>query len=262
MFALDSDSIYGLLFKQDYNYFLDLENRTARFNDGRGTALLDRGKQYLENGWIFDNSITPQSSGLGIEQLNERINMTRFFYQARESRTLLRELRESAKTGSENFLFNGGGDTANDRIIGVMADSNGNKPFSYERAYAINGNTKNQEAAWAFLKFLAGYDMQISYMRGLPVHTQARADAAKMSISGNIDKANIDKALNNNQQKSYNAYMELIENLLGQINSYEIHDAIIDNWIDAELKKFLEGRQPASDTTANLQNKIGLYLSE
>jgi ABC-type glycerol-3-phosphate transport system substrate-binding protein len=266
MFGLDTemeDTFYKLLLKQNYHYWINLENKTAKFNDGKFANILNTAVKYLDNGWVFDNTVfdayySNEGAGMSTQQLMEKWQSDKYFYKIRRSRTLKFELRNSAQTGSTDFFREGFmGNAANEKVIGMLAGNEDKVSFYYDQAYCISANTKNRETAWEFLKFLAGYDMQLSAMRLYPINIQARADDAKISINGDLNAE-----LNENQKRSYEAYMDLLEMLTSQINSYEIHDKIIDDMLEAEINNFFCGRQSAEQTATILQNRIGLYLSE
>lgn len=151
----------------------------------------------------------------------------------------------------------------NDEIAGILANQDGQVPFTFTQAYGINANSKNAQTAWAFLRFMLSEDMQLSTSlmpMGLPLHNDARAQKAELVVSGALFGVTME--MDENQQKTLQKYQEALAQLSAKINFYPMQDTVIADMIAAETQHFFNGDKTAAEVAAALQNRVSLYLNE
>lgn len=203
--------LFSQMFKENYQHFVDMEKKTANFVDGEFEALISTVKELAENGYI--------STGISQSENLEELMVsgmgdvtTRYLFKTKNNFSLVQE----TYPGSElNMMVSTSGAAAgieaDDEIAGIGVDEAGITPFAYGQAYGINSNSQNKETAWAFLKFLLSYDIQVSpslSLISLPLHNEARQDKAEALYSmllangGELDEI---------QTQALNSYIEVVE---------------------------------------------------
>jgi len=254
--------MFPQLFNEKYRSFVNLETGRANFIDGGFASLLESVNHYSDMGYIVKNEI----SRADIEELMQRMSDTpseRVFFKLDNSYMLInmfiRDIAQWMNTGYSGGLLKVIED--DDKIAGIQANADGTVPFSYNLGFGINSSSKNRETAWAFIKFLLSKEMQTSmYVYNLPVNIEARNE--KIEFDFRMFLGINDEELNGRQLQAMENYIAALESLCGQINTYVIHDASINDMITQEVQNFFDGVRNAQETTRILQSKADLYLSE
>lgn len=242
----------------DYKNYIDIENRKVYLTDGKFAGLLESVKKYGENGYL---DIEPNYKELSIEDL-EKMDRQHFAFKTKMQTTLLDEALKSAGIKS-NGPVSDGGDTSNDKLLGLLTNDKGEAQFRYMQAYGINSNSKNKALAWAFLKYLMSDDIQLeSY--SFPINNAARQDMIKLYITGQLfsGKADPDKELTPEQKKAYDTCTKSIGKFSDSMNYYPISDENIDAMIQKEVDNYFNDSKTADQVASTLQEKIELYLNE
>jgi ABC-type glycerol-3-phosphate transport system substrate-binding protein len=252
---LSLGGMFGKLLEEQYSYFVNLGERRANFNDGVFAALLNSVRDYAESGLIPQRAAGPLMPGGETD---------RYFFKLNGSFALVNQYgRLAGRRMSIRNMESGGGIEEDDEIAGVRAHRDGDVPFSFSQAYAINANSRNKEDAWEFLKFLTEEEIQGSPALSpttLPLNNRARRAKAEAVFSGAfMGRA---EALNESQRELLEAYRTTVEELSDQINGYVVRDTLIDDMIALEADYFFSRLKTAEEAAAVLHNKVNLYLHE
>jgi len=260
--------MFRILFREDFSSFVDLDNRTAHFDDGRFAELLTSLREHTELGHI-----PPAVGGeIDIEELMRTRHeqpTERVFYKGGASGMLMMDFMRDLTEGG---LMMGGGVfgtiTDDDMIAGVAADTDGSVPFVFTQGYAINSNSQNTRLAWEFIKFLLSHEMQVSPgMFGVsrPVRLSAVQPRAEMFFysmaHGTFGMGQTEPITGDLRQAMY-AYLEIAELMADQINSFNFRDVVIDDIVNDEVALFFDGSKTADEVAASLQSRVQLILSE
>ena len=173
-----SGSAWSRLLRERWPEFVDIANKKAHFTDGGFVELLAKVREYGEKGYLPPGFTGRMDADAMMRQAGQAPT-DRIFFKSKDNMQLLAYfMRGSVARFSVSF----GGAAAiedDDEIAGIAANADNSVPFTYTQAYAINSNSKNKRAAWEFIKFLMGGEMQASgatgMFRGLPLHNETRA---------------------------------------------------------------------------------------
>jgi len=264
--------MFRTLLGEDFSSFINLENRTAHFDDGRFVGLLNSIREYASHGYI------PPAIG-GTPDLDQIMRFStqdqpteRVFYKSNSSGMLRMDFMRGL-TENQMFMTGGGGMgtiTDDDLIAGIAANTDGSIPFTFTQGYAINSNSPNQRLAWEFIKFLLSHEMQTStnmLMVATPVRLSAVEPVAERFFSGGIFRGQQGAVgqpatMSDEARAAMNAYLEAADFMARQINTLNIRDSIVDDMITAEVSLFFDGSKTADEVASSLQSRVGLYLSE
>ena len=253
--------LFSQLFKEHYRSFVDMESKTANFNDGTFKELINNIKNLADDGYI--------SQGIGQADSSALLNSAaadpteRFWFKPKNQFSLVSQTYpDSDFRMSISTTDVGSGIEEDDQIAGICAEEAGIIPFSYEQAFGINANSRNKQTAWAFLKFLLSYEIQASpnmSLLSLPLHNQAREDRAENLYRLLLTEGN---DLDESQKQALNGYLNGVEALSDQINGYTFRDTTIQDMVIKEMEYFFDGTKSADQVCQVLQNKVELYLNE
>ena len=253
--------LFSQLFKEHYRSFVDMESKTANFNDGTFKELINNIKNLADGGYI--------SQGIGQADSSALLNSAaadpteRFWFKPKNQFSLVSQTYpDSDFRMSISTTDVGSGIEDDDQIAGICAEEAGIIPFSYEQAFGINANSRNKQTAWAFLKFLLSYEIQASpnmSLLSLPLHNQAREDRAENLYRLLLTEGN---ELDESQKQALNGYLNGVEALSDQINGYTFWDTTIQDMVIKEMEYFFDGTKSADQVCQVLQNKVELYLNE
>jgi multiple sugar transport system substrate-binding protein len=253
--------MFSILLNENYQSYVDLEKGRANFDNGGFASLLESINYFTDQGYIRKGY-----SSADIEEILSRMMESpseRIYFKQKNSYFLinmfLQELTQNMNTG-----FSGGNIAAiedDDKIAGIQANAGGSVPFSYNLGFGINSSSKNKQTAWAFIKFLLSKETQMSpYIFNYPVNNEARYEKYQQEFKMALGIFEGD--LNGRQLSAMNNYIQTVENLSAQIDTYVIADSNINDMIAQEVMQFFEGVRNAQETTRVLQSKADLYLSE
>jgi len=251
-----SGGMWGKLFTESYHSFVDLENKTANFDNGSFAALLESVRQYSEQGYIAKGAASQAGAGEG--------ETGRFYFKSQNVINLIslftRDLGIKMTGMAEGGTMAIGDD---DEIAGIAAAADGSVPFTCEQAYGISASSQNKETAWAFLKFLLSEEMQINANirpTALPIANSAREKKMELMLTSLMEQQG--QSLSEAQLAAIARYNEAVKQLSGQINTYIFEDTIINDMVVAEVQYFFEGTKTAGEAADILQSKVDLYLNE
>ena len=254
--------LFSLMFRENYRHFINMDTKTANFDDGEFKALINYVKELAEEGYIPKRAgkmMNPED----LTMLTVENQTNRFLFKARNLLSLIQQ----TYTGPDLKLMIATsnaekGIETDDEIAGIWSDEAGIVPFSYEQAFGINANSPNKELAWEFLKFLLSYEIQASpgtFDLSLPIHNEARRDKAESTYRMLLtDGGELDQT----QKESLQAYTDVVETMSDRINGYTVKDTTIQDMVTQEIGYFFDGNKTADEVCQVLQNKVGLYLNE
>ncbi|QHQ61899.1 extracellular solute-binding protein [Anaerocolumna sedimenticola] len=265
-------TMFNQLFQLDYKQFVDIENKTANFTGGQFEKVLETVKEYEENGYL----------NVPVEKKAEdmlKVSSSQSFLFRTVGDNMLLQAFDDNNGKKMNITFNGGGQfTENDEIAGILKNDKDQIVFDYTQAYAMNANSQNKNTSWAFLKYLAGEEMQTSTtLMGCPVNIKAGEEKAKLQIqiAGKNAVPLTDKGagkdtkkqsgaveLDEKQTEIFNNYNKALNQYSDMLNTYMIHDTVIDDMVNEEVKYFFDGSKSAKEVAEILQGKVELYLNE
>lgn len=256
------ESLFTRMFKENYGHYVDMESKSAQFEDGEFKSLLNTVKELADDGYI-PKGVNQAAS---LEEMMTTSSMgnptNRFLFKAKDNFSLIMDTYPDS-TGMMLTTSNAEtGIEADDQIAGVGADEAGSVPFAYQQAYGINSDSQNKDTAWAFLKFLLSHDVQASpslSLVSLPVHNAARQEKSELLYSMLLTGGG---ALDETQREALASYTDMVEVMSDRINGYSMIDTTIQDMVMQETAYFFDGTKTADDVCRALQNKVGLYLNE
>ncbi|MCL2121618.1 MAG: extracellular solute-binding protein [Clostridiales bacterium] len=272
-----TSGVFARLLKEQYSSLIDLANRQAYFTNGLFTQMLESVKTYERLGYINESVSAQMDAGSMMRGNGPSLPTERFFFKPKNNFSLQQEFTRDLGQRTNVMMMTAGGGSLqgiedDDAIAGIEADAKGQTPFTFQYGYAMNAASKNQQTAWAFLKFLLSEEMQLSTnlnMLSLPLHNEARAQKAELVLTGAFAGLGAEgggapgvMALDDAQREALRLCREATEQLSDQINSYTIRDNTIDAMIQAEVQYFFDGVKSADEVATALQNKVELYLNE
>jgi len=123
---------------------------------------------------------------------------------------------------------------------------------------AINSNTKNVEGAYKFLRLALSYEAQMaSPYGGIAVNNRAyvRSFQDNKNLIGRTDDKIKVEALPAELEKAADSASTSFDRVI-------LEDITIDEFINEEIKLYIEGKKTAKTAAADMQNKVTLYLNE
>lgn len=255
--------MFRSLLRDDFERFVDLENRTAHFNDGRFAELLTSIRENAERG-LFPAAIGGAPDIEEIMQIRQEQPTERVFFKTNPSMMLRMDFMCGLLEGRMMIGGEMGAITDDDQIAGIAADNAGNVPFNFTQGYAINSNSQNKRLAWEFIKFLLSEEMQTSAaspMVGTPIRLSAVQAQAEMFFSGGLLGGQPGQ-MTPELEAAMHSYLEAHRQMADQINTFPFRDTVIDDMITTEVALFFDGTKSAEEVATSLQSRVGLYLSE
>lgn len=136
-----------------------------------------------------------------------------------------------------------------------LADTEGKIATNVNYSMARNSASSHKDLAWEFMKYLLSEDVQtMPSLHGLAVNRIGFEASAQRYYSFYTE--------NNKGSVDAEEYAALLEKWTEQINSCDMVDAAIWDFMDSENSKFFSGEQTAETTAKNLQQQINQYLNE
>jgi multiple sugar transport system substrate-binding protein len=256
--------MFSVLLGESIQSYLNLSDKKPNFVDGSFTAMLDSARNYGRQGLIPQGVTDQQDSGQLMRRVMEEPT-DRFYFKQYNSVNLLFQFSRSL--GNTNRMMGSGmamGIDTDDKIAGLQANVDGSVPFTYDRAFGINSQSKNKETAWAFLRFLLSSEMQASVdmIMTLPLNNKAREEMARLTFTRMGMIRNSDGALNEQQSQALAQYKVAVEKMSDSINCFVVKDKSLSEMIASEVQYYFDGSKTADDVARVLQNKADLYLNE
>ncbi len=259
--SLGKGTMFGQLFHQNYDKFIDVENKTVDFTGGQFADILKTAKDYEEKGYM-DKQVQKNP-----EDVLKQNSSQNYLYKTISNTMLLPAFNDDRTTRKQTRMTgNGGMFTENDEIAGMIKNNENDITFDISQAYALNSNSGNKRTAWEFIKFLAGEEMQTSLnLMGTPVNIKAGEEKAKQEITGELYDPENNRGtteLNEKQTEILNNYITALNRYSDMLTTYRVHDTVIDDMVYEEAGYFFDGSKSAEEVADVLQGKIELYLKE
>jgi multiple sugar transport system substrate-binding protein len=210
------------MFNLDFDYFMDLPNRTANVDNERFISMLESINEVRNIRWI-----QPSETAVLLELVIFNPVMTNI----------------GVEDYSDVFLLTNDKGEALAWTLGFIP--------------AVNANSQNQELAVEFIRFLVSKEVQSSLeLRNNPINKMASAEMAALLLdeirAGGYGAYGFD--LENN--------IRLFNELVEQINVVETSDTFIIRFVREELGRFFSGEVSAEQAARNLQSRLNMYLRE
>ena len=253
-----------LQFENEYEKYIDLENKKANFTDGNFVKLLNEINEQRLNGYFIPDF-------LSIEEQTQDIIENQALYYYRYQIALM--LKYIFMPQDDQFTTSAFSLPAIDEIAGLLTNDAGEAVFSCYQSYGINANSSNKALAWAFIKFMLGEDMQQSLnLLGFPVNKAAFMENSQINllkIPNYVSQADGAYSVNGYYElteekylRAYEEYMKYHEAFVNDLSLYPVTDEIINEMVSSEAALFFDGSKSAQEVADVLQNKVQLYLSE
>ena len=136
--------------------------------------------------------------------------------------------------------------------------------ISAEGAYAIATNSKNKEAAWAFIEYYLDQEPAMD-MYGLPANNKYLQEMIDKELAGKGEKTGSAVGWGDGEMYEYHyASQEEIDKIMEILNTaVEISsDKEIMNIISEETEAFYKGQKSVDDVCRIIQSRVSMYVME
>ncbi len=246
-YALDKTSpeeIFGLLLQAEEGNYIDLDNRTCKFDSKEFIDLLKFAKEFTDKG------VT--SPKLDIAELYKMLDPGTIGFMRSYFGNYQSVIQTQSLMNGEVVFFN----------APSYSDKRASNTFYSGRTYAINNNSKLKKEAWEFIKLLLSDEIQSREdMYQFPINISALDKKAKVEIERNYiyqaykEKGRKIRALNEDDVKMVNKMIDSLE-----VCPYQEEQA--SQIITEGVKDFFAGKKTAEDTAKLIQSKVSIYLNE
>ncbi|MCL2356149.1 MAG: extracellular solute-binding protein [Defluviitaleaceae bacterium] len=289
MGAMNIPMLFRSQFLHNYNHFVNPDTRRANFTDGTFENLIETMIDFEERGFLIPLGFgSPQEliAGGGRQMVMPTIPQS--VYNFSDSSQLLSEFYNLE--GPAGII--GIGDSAQHEIAGLLANNQGEIPFTAGHALGINSNSQNQQLAWEFIKFVSSYAMVDSMLiTGLPTYIRAFDERARVSVlGGNLmrgggmmivgrttegeddaspfgrpETPEIDLAtatFTPEQEAALQAYSATVAYFTRLLDTFQITDPLLDEVIFASVANVFNGSATPGSVAQSLQNQVHALLNE
>ena len=267
-FQNGANQAFSTLFRDNYNKYVDLENKKANFTDGSFEKLLNDIKNQRDKGWFRPDLLSAEDIA------KDFIESQRLYYYKYQIDMVLKNIftPQDASASSVYFPIPDA-----DEIAGLLVNDTGKISFRCFQLYGINYNSQNKKLAWEFIKLMLSKNMQRSLnLLGMPVNNTAFIEDSKMHIlqtpnwkpaveddlKGEYTIDGFQTLVGEEYATAYGKYMEYLDAFVKGLSYYPVTDKIISNMVTSETELFFDGTRSAQETADTLQNKVQLYLDE
>lgn len=216
------------LFKDSLRQFIDVDKKEVNLDTPAYMELLKYVKGLLENGY-FDSDI-------------DFYNVEYYF-----AATVDLDVQAAFYSLDEN---------ADDAYCMPIADAAGKVHISANPCVALNSASGNKNLAWEFIRYLLSEEVQaLPSIFGATVNRQgfeAAVDRYYSLYSNGNKNASIKKE----------AYHDVLEVWMNQINGCDTLDPGIMWMVEEENNKYFTGQQTVETTARNLQRRLEQYFNE
>lgn len=216
------------LFQDSLRQFIDVEKKEVKLDTPEYIELLKYVKDLLENGYF--------ESGLD-------------FYNVEYYLAAIVDLDVQAAFYSLD-------ENAGDVYCMPIADAAGSVSISANSCVSLNSASENKKLAWEFIRYMLSEEAQTQpSVLGAAVNRQG-FEAAVERYYGFYSNGN------KNTSIKKEAYHDVLETWMNQINDCDTLDPDILWMVDEENSKYFSGQQTAEDTASNLQRQLEQYFNE
>lgn len=254
--------LFSQMFRENYKGLIDMEQKTANFEDGKFKELIVGIKEMADQGYIAKGLSKTMNSD-DIRESADGNPTDRFLFKSKNNLSLIGDTYPESGLNLSFATSNAQkGIETDDEIAGIWSEEAEVIPFAYEMAFGMNSNSANKETSWAFLKFMLSYDIQSSPSTSLitlPIHNEARMDKAE-NLYGMLFTEGGE--LDTTQKQALKSYTDAVEEMTDQMNGFTIRDTVIEDMVIEEMAYFFDDSKTADEVCQVLQNKVELYLNE
>lgn len=187
---MGGEGMANAMLHADYTRYIDVPNQRAAFDDGNFAALLQLAKEYEDRGYVLPGNIAAQARSGNMPISPGSIPPSAFKTVNNQMFMVYLTNYYNPTRGAgmrQRIMMNGSMLNEDDELVGPITNSNGDMPFEFSQAYAINSNSNHKALAWEFLKFLASEEVQASgaaFFSGIPLNNGAAYAKAKLEAAG------------------------------------------------------------------------------
>ncbi|HHX54184.1 MAG TPA: hypothetical protein GX704_04665 [Clostridiales bacterium] len=261
--GLTRDHFFSSYILRGLDEFIDYESKACDFASGGFEEVL----KYL---YSLPDEIYSSS---GNKETGPYINDS-FLFNAASFYSFSCFMKEKVLFGLDNPIS----------IIGYPADGEGVSELIPSLYAAVSESSEQKEGAWEFLKFMLENEFEMSIERGMRNLPSCRssflkwAEAAKSThyffMPGSVEFLEVpaeflDEATIAEQKRRGAAELFMdeemtrqLEEFIGGIKGVTKTPPEIKAIVEEEVGYFYDGRNSASQTSANIQNRVSLYLAE
>jgi multiple sugar transport system substrate-binding protein len=229
MIQMNEISYLDELLKDDFNKYIDLDEKTVDIDNSDYIGLLKSVKQLSEDGLL--------GAARDIDFYN-----TEYYFAARSDYDVQEAYISLDKQSETAYCV-------------PLANAAGNVEINANMCIALNSSSAHKDLAWEFMKYLLSDEVQtLPSIHGLAVNrsgfdasVERYYDYYADGDSGTVDETE---------------YREVLDSWMEQISSCDMVDATIWDLIDAENEKYFSREQTAEVTAKNLQKQINQYFNE
>lgn len=216
------------LFKDSLSQFLDVGKKEVHLDTSGYIELIKSVKNLSENGY-FDSDV-------------DFYNVEYYF-----GATVDFDVQAAFYSLDEN---------TDDMYCMPIADSDGRVSISANSCIALNSASRNKRLAWEFIRYLLSEEAQtLPSIFGAAVNRQG-FEAAVERYYGLYSNGN------KNTSIKKEAYHDVLEAWMDQVNDCDTLDPAIMWMIEEENNKYFTGQQTAEATAQNLQRQLEQYFNE
>jgi ABC-type glycerol-3-phosphate transport system substrate-binding protein len=184
MFGLAEADLFYLLFRANYSGFIDFENKTANFDDGRFASLLTTAADYADKGYLMKNE--DYADWVNSFYTAAPKEQKHFFYKLNQSTSLEGNFNDNEKAASHIPRIES---IENDIVAGVLTGDKNELYFTTRNPHAINANSANKRTSWEFIKFTLSEEQQTAHglLSTTPINKKALERSAMINLSGKFE---------------------------------------------------------------------------
>ncbi len=240
---MSASEIFNFMFTNEYNNFVDFDNKKANFDSKEFIEILNFAKDFP-----VEKICSPTLDWAGLYNYTDPGTVGFIRHSSNGYDNCLTQGRAQVN-GEVEFLdmpsFGGG---------------KGLKSFLLGRAFSINNNSKLKAESWELIKVLLSDEIQSSrdFFR-FGVNLNSQKDLAKLDMARGAayyaDRGRYAKPLTQED-------IDLVNKVLDGLNTIPYYDIKANTIISEGANEFFTGKKTAEEAAKQIQNKMNIYLGE
>ncbi len=241
---MSAEEVFSYIFANEYTNFIDLENKTAKFDSPEFIELLNFSKDVSKKN-IFNPTVDTQKLWSMTDP--GTIGFMTHYLGSYNSLTMSQAL----VNGEVEFLD-----------MPTYSGKSNPKSFNLGTTFSINNNSKMKTEAWEFIKMLLSDEIQSStLMYNFAVNLNALKEQGKLQLS-QIYMSDMYKKQGRKVKPLTQADVDLVNKMIGELNTITYSDSKADKIISDGATEFFAGKKTAEEAAKLIQNKMNIYLGE
>ncbi|NLZ35864.1 MAG: hypothetical protein GX897_00085 [Clostridiales bacterium] len=261
--GLTRDHFFMSYILRGLDEFIDYENKACDFASGGFEEVLN----YLYS--LPDDIYSTAGDNLTEPYVGDSL-----LFSAANFTCISDYMKERVRFGLDNQI----------EIVGFPAGGKGVSELVPSLYAAISASSEQKEGAWEFVRFMLENDFEVNFDRGMRNLPSCRASFLKWAeaarsthyffMPGSVEFLEVpaeflDEATIAEQKRrgTVELFMDeemtrQLEEFIGGIKGVTKTPPEIKALVEEEVGYFYDGRNTASQTAANIQNRVSLYLAE